>query len=149
MTAYERTGWRDKEISNRHRDWGFNCPSVDLDFVMVEYNFGAPVAIVEYKHHLSSVPAPMTHPTMKALGSLYTSTGEQIPLVIAYYWPEAWAFRVKPYNASAERIFGCSDWIDLTEREWVTVLYALRSQYLSDNVLGRLENSRPPGLGAA
>lgn len=34
MTAQERTGWRDEEISARHRIWGVNCPAVDLDFLM-------------------------------------------------------------------------------------------------------------------
>ncbi len=49
MTAGERTGWRDREISQRQRRWGFHCAAVDLDFVLVEYCVAAPVAIVEYK----------------------------------------------------------------------------------------------------
>jgi hypothetical protein len=27
----------------------FNCPAVDLDFVMAEHNHGLPVALIEYK----------------------------------------------------------------------------------------------------
>lgn len=50
MSAYERSGWRDMELSGRHRIWGFNCPAVDLDFLMVEYNLGIAIAVVEYKH---------------------------------------------------------------------------------------------------
>ena len=46
----ERTNWRDQELSARHRTWGFNCPAVDLDFLMVEYNIGKPVGLIEYKH---------------------------------------------------------------------------------------------------
>ncbi len=32
----ERTGWRDEKISQRHREWGYNCPAVDLDFEVVD-----------------------------------------------------------------------------------------------------------------
>lgn len=148
MTSYERTGWRDQEISNRHRQWGFNCPSVDLDFVMVEYNFGAPVAIVDYKHHLSAIPVSESHPTMKALGSLYGIDGNQLPLLVAYYWPETWAFKVLAYNQRARELVG-SDAIELSERGWVTILYALRQQYLSKAVYSRLLDELPPSQEVA
>jgi hypothetical protein len=36
----ERNGWRDLEMSLRHKLWGFHCPAVDIDFLMVEYNRG-------------------------------------------------------------------------------------------------------------
>jgi hypothetical protein len=148
MTAHERTGWRDQEISNRHRVWGFNCPSVDLDFVMVEYNFGAPVAVVDYKHHLSSIPVGPSHPTMKALGSLYGANGEQLPFFVAYYWPETWAFRVKPFNDSAREILS-TECCDMCEREWVQLLYALRQQHLSHFVYSKLCAQLPPSSEAA
>ena len=48
--APERTGWRDEKISLRHRMWGFDCPAVDVDFVMVEFDRARVVAIVEYKN---------------------------------------------------------------------------------------------------
>lgn len=148
MTAHERTGWRDQEISNRHRQWGFNCPSVDLDFVMVEYNFGAPVAIVDYKHHLSNMPVTPSHPTMKALGSLYGVNGKQLPFFISYYWPDTWAFRVKPFNERAREILPAESW-DMTERQWVELLYALRQQHLSEFVYSKLCVELPPASEAA
>jgi hypothetical protein len=46
----ERTGWRDQEISERHRLWGASCPVVDLDFLLTEIHVGEPMALVEYKH---------------------------------------------------------------------------------------------------
>ena len=62
----ERTGWRDARISARHRLWGFNCPSVDLDFLLVEYHLGKPVGLVEYKHYQAQEPN-VIHPTYRAL----------------------------------------------------------------------------------
>ena len=58
MTTWrtERLGWRDERLSERHGHWGFNCPAVDLDFVMLEYNHGKPCALVEYKHKNTSSP---------------------------------------------------------------------------------------------
>jgi hypothetical protein len=144
MTAHERTGWRDQEISNRHRQWGFNCPGADLDFVMVEYNFGAPVAVVEYKHHKSNLIPNPSNPTIRAIGSLYSADGQQLPLFIAKYWPESWAFRVCPYNEMARLMLMTDEWMDYTEREWVSLLYALRSQHLTNNVLSQLNDYKPP-----
>jgi hypothetical protein len=149
MTGYERTGWRDEQISNRHREWGFNCPSVDLDFVMVEYNHGAPVAVVEYKHHKSSLPVSREHPSMRALGQLYGADGKQLPLLVAYYWPDMWAFRFRAYNERAVSIFETGNWIDCSERQWVGVLYGLRSQYLHEAVLSKLMTGLPPNQEVA
>lgn len=36
--AEERNGWRDERISKRHRQWGRDCPAVDIDFLMLEYD---------------------------------------------------------------------------------------------------------------
>jgi len=34
MTAHERTGFRDEALSRRHREWGINCPAVDVDWLL-------------------------------------------------------------------------------------------------------------------
>ena len=44
----ERSGWRDEMLSQRHRDWGFNCPAIDIDFLLIEYNSAKVKALVEY-----------------------------------------------------------------------------------------------------
>ena len=101
-TRQERTGWRDQAISARHRKWGVNCPAVDLDFLMIEYNSGKPCVLVEYKHfkaqHLN-----LNHPTYRALSALADSGN--LPFIIAYYWPLCWAFRVLPVNEIAENFW--------------------------------------------
>lgn len=135
MTAYERTGWRDQAISKRHRDWGFNCPAVDLDFLMVEYNIGEPAALVEYKLFSARMP-DLRHATYRALESLANRL-PPIPFMIAFYWPVAWAFRVHPVNDMAMALYG-PDHVDLTEREFVESLYRARGWAIQEHTLRRL-----------
>jgi hypothetical protein len=47
--AKERSGWRDLELSQRHRAWGFDVPAVDIDYFLA-YDNGKAVALIEYKH---------------------------------------------------------------------------------------------------
>lgn len=140
----ERTGWRDERISKRHRKWGFNCPAVDLDFLMVEYNHGLPVAIVEYKHHCARMPNTR-HPTYRALRDLADNyAGHGLPFIVAFYWPDIWAFRVKAINESALK------WFDkdahMTEREYVTRLYDIRELTCNEQTKNNLNTSLPDGL---
>ena len=44
----------DRELSDRHRKWGHECPATDIDFLLNEYNHGIPVAIIDYKHYLAN-----------------------------------------------------------------------------------------------
>ncbi len=63
MSNYERSGWRDGWISERHRHWG-DLPCVNLDCVVtaggavvedgwLEYDRRRSVAIIEYKDRLA------------------------------------------------------------------------------------------------
>ncbi len=81
MTSSERTGWRDREISSRHRRWGFHCPGVDLDFLLIEYHRAEPVAIIEYKHHRAARP-DLSHPSYRALLALAERV-PKLPFLIA------------------------------------------------------------------
>lgn len=135
MGAQERTGWRDQQVSARHRRWGFNCPAVDLDFLMVEYNLGIAAALVEYKHHRAAMP-DLRHATYRALENL-ANRQPPMPFMLAFYWPGAWAFRVFPINARALELYGDGS-MDLTEREYVASLYAARSLVVQDQVLRNL-----------
>ena len=137
----ERTGWRDQKLSERHRDWGFNCPAVDLDFLMVEYNVGLPVAVVEYKHHMARMP-DFNHPTYRALRDLADGyKGGGLPFMVAFYWPEVWAFRVIPANEVSRKWFEPCE--ALTERDFVTRLYRMRAMTIRREVLDRLNTWYP------
>lgn len=134
----ERTGWRDQKISERHRMWGFNCPAVDLDFLMVEYNLGKPVGVVEYKHSGAQQPN-LLHPTYRAITELANLAS--LPFFIAFYHNEHWWFRITPVNKRAADVFTNNS--NLTEREFVTVLYKMRSLVVENEVLVRLNNVKP------
>ena len=136
----ERTGWRDAEISARHREWGFNCPAVDLDFLMVEYNLGKPVGLIEYKEHHATAP-DLRHPTYRALVELATLAG--LPFLIAFYWPDVWAFRITPVNDAAGLTFKPNE--VLSEREFVTRLYRMRALVIREVVLKQLNTTLPAG----
>lgn len=139
----ERTGWRDQEISARHRHWGFDCPAVDLDFLVVEYNHGLPVALIEYKHNKAETPNTR-HPTYRALQAFADGyhrlvdgeyVHDPIPFLWAYYWPDIWAVRTHPVNDAAAGMFQEGE--TLTEHEFVKRLYRMRRLTLNK----RLENA--------
>lgn len=141
MSAHERTGWRDQEISARHRQWGMNCPAADLDFLMVEYNHGLPVALVEYKHHKVKFPIDLRHATYRAIRVLADGAG--LPFLLAFYWPETWAFYVVPVNDIArERI--PSNRQRLSEQEFVRGLYRLRKLAIETRVIASLSAADLP-----
>ena len=62
----ERSGWRDEWISKRHRLWGFDCPAVDIDFLMLEYDRSVPCALIEYKEQHAR-PVNLKHPDRKSV----------------------------------------------------------------------------------
>lgn len=138
MTAHERTGWRDEELSGRHRKWGFNCPAVDLDFLMVEYNLGSPVGLVEYKHFRAQTP-DLKHPTYRAIKQLAELA--DLPFLIAFYWPDCWAFRVTPVNARAQMVYSGNGL--LTEQRFVESLYHLRGLKIEEQVYRELSTELP------
>lgn len=130
----ERTGWRCQAISNRHRQWGYNCPAVDLDFVVAEYNHGKPVALVEYKDRHAKAP-DIGHPTYCALCNLADGySGGPLPFFIATYDPEDWWFRVLPINVKAiDHYRHLAKNEVLTEQRFVRSLYLLRKSVLDQN----------------
>lgn len=137
----ERTGWRDQEISNRHRMWGFNCPCVDLDFLVVEYNLGKPVALVEYKAKGAKEPL-LDHATYRALKLLadgYSAT--PLPFMVVFYRTDIWAFQVRPINDEAKKWFSNKE--VLTERDYVSRLYEMRNLALKEGLLPHLMNVLP------
>jgi len=148
----ERTGWRDAGISARHREWGFNCPACDLDFLMVEYNLGLPVGLIEYKHHCKSFP-DLRHATYRALAALCNGYGstqggefirDPLPFLVARYWPDIWAFCVLPANEVALSAYRDGEY--LSEYDFVSRLYRLRRLTLARALEGKLNRVFPPDL---
>jgi hypothetical protein len=148
MTQEERTGWRCQEISERHRKWGWNSPAVDLDFPMIEYNFGRAVAVVEYKHHrnFEGSAIRLSGPNYKALSDFHDKDGNQHPFFVVRYWPdEQWRLEVMAGNLQATRLLNehhagtltldialPGGWVHMSERQWVTFLHKIRGFTLAE-----------------
>jgi len=117
----EKTGWRDQRISERHCRWGWDCPAVDLDFLVLEYDRGKAVAIVEYKNEHAK-PQYRTYPTYQALIDL--GNRADVPVFGVRYADDFSWWRVTPLNDLAKM------WVpkqtSMTEEQWVTVLYRVR-----------------------
>lgn len=119
----ERTGWRDAALSQRHRQWGWDCPAVDIDFLMLEYDCGKAAAIVEYKHEFAAVQSAC-HPSYRALIDL--GNRAHLPVFACRYSDDFSIWRVTPLNTIAARF--CPKQTDMTEQEWVALLYRTRGR---------------------
>lgn len=126
----ESTGWRDEEISKRHRLYGLNVPAVDVDFLLIEYDTGKPTAIIDYKT-ASSPLWDNERANKKVLGGLYDEDGQQLPFFIVRYDSTNWRFWLYGRNTAAiawlERL-NCRDGQYLAEFDYVRFLYILRGR---------------------
>lgn len=134
----ERTGWRDEAISLRHRRWGFDCPAVDLDFVMIEFNHGQAVALIEYKAFGARIPRS-DHPSITAITGLADKAG--IPFLIVFYDSIQWWFRVHPMNGAGLKLYRAGQ--TMSEREYVASLYRMRGWAADAKTLLGLETYKP------
>ena len=143
QTRPERTGWRDEKLSRRHREWGFNCPAIDIDFLMIEYNQGEPVAIIDYKRFTGSIKN--VHPkSIFAISQL--ADNSSIPFFVVYYWEDIWAFSIIPINEIAKNCLKGREKKILTEQEYVSFLYELRKIKLTEQeeqIIKSLNNKLP------
>lgn len=119
----ERTGWRDEALSQRHRTWGWNCPAVDIDFLMVEYDCGKASALVEYKHERAA-PQYASHPSYRTLVDL--GDRARLPIFACRYSDDFTSWRVTPLNDLAKSF--CPERRDMTEAQWVALLYKTRGR---------------------
>jgi hypothetical protein len=141
----ERTGWRDQALSDRHRTWGQECPAVDLDFLMCEFNRGVPVTLIDYKRYTANL-AYTNGRTTDALSGFYNARGEQLPFFMTRYWPDIWAFEVWPKNLAAVAVLKKESAL-MTEQEFVRFLYWLRKTTLTvgdERHIARCNDLLPP-----
>lgn len=119
----ERTGWRDQALSRRHRQWGFNAPAVDIDFLMVEYDHHTAKAMVEYKAYLGQKIDTETS-AIRALEDMANRSG--LPFFVAAYDPTDFWFYVKPMNDIAKRYLPEKTARSISEADFVRLLYRVR-----------------------
>lgn len=133
----ERNGWRDETISLRHREWGYNCPALDLDWLVIEYDTAIPVALVEYKNEHARM-ASSKEANYRALIKLGDMSS--LPVFAVRYASDLSWFRVTALNCIARgKVPERSH--EMTELEYVTLLYKLRDRELPAEVAIKLSGS--------
>jgi hypothetical protein len=107
---------------------------LDIDFLALEYDSGQPVALVEYKHEDSETQFS-SHPSYRALINL----GERadLPVFAVRYARDFSWWRVVPLNQDARHWVGQRQ--DMSEAEWVQLLYQMRGRDAPKNVLSDVE----------
>jgi len=126
--AQERTGWRDEQISKRHRAWGYDCPALDIDFLMLEYDRGKVAALVEYKHERAA-PIRRGHPSMRAMADLGDRAG--VPVFVVRYAGDFSWWSPHPLNDLAREITLGGERV--SEEEWIRILYRCRGRDLPED----------------
>lgn len=120
----ERTGWRDSKLSERHRTWGVNCPAVDIDLLMLEYNKGKASAIVEYKNEHAQEQR-QDHPSYRALKDL--ADRANLPAFAVRYADDFSWWRVVALNARACDFMPANPAV-MDETEWRETLWRTRNE---------------------
>lgn len=131
--AVERTHWRDERLSERHRRYGSNAPAVDLDFILVEFDDCKPVALVEYKHEKAREQY-LSSPQFQVLINL-ADAADLPAFCVRYAFDFSW-WKVVPLNKRAKEFL--PERITLTEKQYVSMLYALRGRKAPQSVLDGL-----------
>lgn len=126
----EYTGWRDQELSARHRTvWGFDMPMVDIDFLVAEYDKSIPVALVEYKWE-SRTPR-LSGANYKTLREL--ADRARIPFFVCGYKGDFTKWYVYAGNKLALEALGAT-YKEWTEEQYVAFLYKLKGLTIPENV---------------
>lgn len=136
LPCEERTSWRDENISRRHREWGIRCRATDLDFLLVEYDKKEPKALIEYKNE-NAPPQLASKAQYQALIKLGNSA--KIPVIACRYKTDFSSFLVVPLNSFAKEIVPRR--VELTEAEYVQLLYKMRGLTAPQNVLAVLRSA--------
>lgn len=147
MSTTERSGWRDQALSERHREWGTNCPCVDVDFLLCEYDGGEPVALISYKKLRDDHGHEGFHDenksNKKSLSLLSTRAG--IPCWECWYTiktnpygkPLPSGFKLVPLNDVASKLDAGSHF---SERQFVRFLYRIRNRLCPPDVESILQD---------
>lgn len=117
----ERTAWRDEGISRRHRTWGWDCPCIDIDFLLIEYTHNEPVALIEYKNERAT-KVDFSASGYKTLIRLADMAG--LPAFNVRYADDYSWFEIVALNSRG--VAWVESYQTMTEAEYVAFLYKLR-----------------------
>ena len=135
MSANERTGWRDEHLSARHREYGCDCPAVDLDFLLIEYDYSEPKALVEYKNQHTWPIQPKKNPSIAAMAKLANDAG--LPAFLVRYADDFSWFKVLGLNEEAANYLDINPQV-MDEVSWVEILHAVRGRRMSEEEKDRI-----------
>jgi len=103
--------------------------------LLLEYDSGKPIALVEYKSEYALV-FKRNHPSCVAITFLADSA--EIPFFLVQYTEDYTVFTVTPLNYYAQQHF--TKKTKLTEYQWVKFLYKLRNRQLPVQLETQLTN---------
>lgn len=122
-------------LSDRHRQWGFDTPMVNVDFLCVRYDGEVPVAIIEYKHFEAEFQEDSN---LRALQKLYVRQPDgsyiRCPLFVVSWQEDFRAWQITD-GYSVEKVVA---WFP-SEPQYVQWLYSLAGRTVPEKVVARLE----------
>lgn len=106
-----------------------NCPAVDLDLIMIEFDHERVCGLVEYKHELAALQYA-SHPTYRAIADL--ANRARVPFIACRYSDDLTWFKAHPLNDFAKTFLASP--AKMTERQWVSLLYRIRGRAVPDDL---------------
>lgn len=143
----KNTLWDYEIISHRHRDYGWDVPVVDIDFIY--FKNSKPIALIEYKEDSSTfnLDESINHPTIKALNSLTISSSYKIPFFLVRYTSyekEINTFVIFPVNKKAKEIVSNS--LSLSREEYFSFVRNLEKDIDKKSDVKELFNPPEPNI---
>lgn len=128
-------------ISDRHHDYGDDCPIVNLDFLLLDYDLCKPVALADFKKR--SYLDRITHGKDGAsiLATIALANLAKVPFFVIYY-DRSYQFKVVAKNPLALEAVQThlGDRSLLSEVEFVSFLYAIRRRTIPANIAAKLNH---------
>lgn len=137
MSAEERSGWRDQRLSGQHRKWGFDCPAVDIDFLLIEYDLSEPMALIDYKHEQNADWPPTRDANARAFARLGDKA--KVPAFYCRYAADLTWYEPVPMNDMG--LVWVPEPVRLTEMQWVELLYRMRARVVPSGVRTTIEQA--------
>lgn len=131
----ESTGWRDKSLSLRHRDWGYDAPFVDVDYVWIEYDKRKVMGLFDYKRDTVDLP-DQSDASLSAIRDM--ADRGRVPFFVVRYSGDLRHFETNCWSDVAHLGWAAYHQRRLDEYHYVEFLYKLRARVLPLNVAPNL-----------
>jgi len=124
------TGWRDLQLSERRRQWGYNCPSCDIDLCIVnEYDHGIVRGLIEFKRETAKDDYERS---MNCAAMLNLAARAVLPFFVIRYARDFSWYEVRPLNDLAKTFVPQNT--RMCERDFVELLYAIHGQQMPEGL---------------